>query len=120
MAERYKAVPGSNTGQCFFEASVLDLTRPDLDGDGNQMMLGENDDEPQWIAVCECRDMETAEMIAAALNASETALQFTPPKPEPFDPNREITISWAISEWLQSDTPPPTTPARNLRLISRE
>jgi hypothetical protein len=55
--------------QIFGSATVVDTARPYLDGSGAQMMLGENDDEPQWTAVCEAASVEDAEMIAAALNA---------------------------------------------------
>lgn len=58
MSERYKAVEGSESAHCCFEATVVDTQtpRPSFCGD------------PDWV--CECYDMETAQKIADALNAA--------------------------------------------------
>lgn len=57
MNERYKAVEGSKTAHCCFEATVVDT-------------LASIDD---FAWVWECFDMENAQKIADALNAADTA-----------------------------------------------
>lgn len=63
--ERYKVVMGSDSGQYFFEASVVDMSRPVI-------FRGEHwrDDsgELRYAPVCECFTVEDANMIADALN----------------------------------------------------
>lgn len=61
MSERYKAVEGSESAHCCFEATVVDTQIP------NPMFR----DEPDWV--CECFNMETAQKIADALNAALAA-----------------------------------------------
>lgn len=67
MSERYKVISGSQSAHCCFEATVVDTSRPDMQGDGTQYV---GDHGPQFEAVCECFDMVDAEAICAALNAS--------------------------------------------------
>lgn len=61
MSARYKAVEGSESGHCCFEATVVDTQAPHP--------AFAND--PDWV--CECYDMATAQKIADALNAAEAA-----------------------------------------------
>lgn len=58
MSERYKAVEGSESAHCCFEATVVDAQAP----------FPSYGDEPG--GVCECYDMESAQKIADALNAA--------------------------------------------------
>lgn len=55
MSARYKAVEGSESWHCCFEATVVDTQAPILDSSA-------------WL--CECFDMETAQKIADALNSA--------------------------------------------------
>lgn len=58
MTERYKAVDGSQSAHCCFDATVVDTTKP----------TGYLDEcEP----VCECFARADAERIAVALNAAD-------------------------------------------------
>ena len=57
MSERYKAVKGSESGHCCFDATVVDTQTP-------------HPTFPEHDWVCECFDMETAQKIADALNAA--------------------------------------------------
>jgi hypothetical protein len=63
--ERYKVVDGSLSAHCCFEATVVDTQKP--------VMLGGvpyiRDGEPRFESVCECFEVEDAELICAALNA---------------------------------------------------
>lgn len=61
MAERYKVVPESASAHCCFEATVLDMEKPQYASDG-RTLIGHDQ-------VCECFELADAEMIAAALNA---------------------------------------------------
>ena len=54
MSERYKAVEGSESGHCCFDATVVDTQAPN----------------PLFCWVCECFDMGNAQKIADALNAA--------------------------------------------------
>lgn len=58
MSERYKAVEGSESAHCCFEATVVDTQTP------HPMFAGNHD----WV--CECYDMEAAQKIASAMNAA--------------------------------------------------
>lgn len=55
MSERYKAVEGSKTAHCCFEATVVDTQAP-------------TQDDSVWV--CECFDMESAQKISEALNTA--------------------------------------------------
>lgn len=59
MSERYVVVGGSESGHCCFGATVVDTQAPHPTSAG----------DPDWV--CECHDIETAQKIADALNASE-------------------------------------------------
>ncbi len=61
--ERYKIVKGSQSCHCCFEATVVDTTKP--------LPYEQFGDLPQFDSVCECMDMESAELICKALNQSE-------------------------------------------------
>lgn len=66
MTNRYIVVPGSQIGHdCCFTHSVLDTDNPALDDDG---LLPEI---PVYECVCECYNLESAELIAYALNEIE-------------------------------------------------
>ena len=58
MSERYKAVKGSESGHCCFDATVVDTQTP------HPLFAREH------YYVCECFDMEDAQKIADALNAA--------------------------------------------------
>lgn len=61
MTGRYKAVNGSQSAHCCFEATVVDTTKP--------VMIGGKHYKGQFEPVCECFDSEDAERIVAAMNA---------------------------------------------------
>lgn len=63
MSERYKAVEGSESGHCCFEATVVDTQTP----------IRNKYDE--FDEVCECFSMEIAQEIADALNAAHRKQQ---------------------------------------------
>ena len=58
MSARYKVDEGSESAHCCFEATVVDTQTPHPSFRN----------EPDWV--CECFDMEIAQKIADALNAS--------------------------------------------------
>ena len=64
---RYKVVEGSQSCHCCFDATVIDTTKPSMIG-GEQY---EGDNGPQFDSVCECFEVEDANIICAALNAAE-------------------------------------------------
>lgn len=57
---RYRAIDGSQSAHCCFEATVVDTTKP--------VMIGGQQYENQFEAVCECFDKSEAERIARCLN----------------------------------------------------
>lgn len=58
---RYQAIEGSQSGHCCFEGTVVDTREPSKMG-------------PDLFRItCECFDFADAEMIAAALNAQNSA-----------------------------------------------
>jgi hypothetical protein len=61
---RYRVVEGSQSAHCCFEATVVDTTRP-------LMVAGEHY-LGRFEEVCECFEVEDAELIAAALNATRS------------------------------------------------
>jgi len=63
--DRYKALEGSESGHCCFEATVVDTQTPTFIG--GQRYQG-SDGEPKCEQICECFDMADAERIAAAMN----------------------------------------------------
>mgnify|MGYP001570501518 CR=1 FL=1 len=63
---RYKVIEGSQSYHCCFCATIVDTTKP------LEQFEGFDDfDLPEYDSVCECFDIETAEMICAALNKNE-------------------------------------------------
>lgn len=62
--ERYKVVKGSQSCHCCFEATVVDTTKPLEQYPGMQGL-------PEFDSVCECMDMESAELVCDALNSVE-------------------------------------------------
>lgn len=60
MDNRYKVLPGSQSGHCCFDATVVDTNTPQKRWHGK---------EPRYEAVCECFDPADAELVAAALNS---------------------------------------------------
>jgi|SRR5690606_22335790 len=100
MSDRYRAVPDSQTAHCCFSAAVV---RPALTDD--------SPDECIWdrvLVVCECFTFEQAELIAAALNATD---------PGPTAPEVSPPPAKATPEPLRTDFPatidvPPRTPRR--------
>lgn len=66
MKPRYEVVPESESAHCCFVATVVDTTRPVLDGEGKPM---DYDGRPHYEGVCECFSVDAAELIAKALNA---------------------------------------------------
>jgi hypothetical protein len=61
MADRYKAISGSISGHCCFDATVVDTNKPVRDVTGKAL-------DGQFQQVCECYDLSNAEHIAAALS----------------------------------------------------
>ena len=61
--KRYQVVEGSQSCSCFFVATVVDMTKP--------IMSGGEHYENQYEAVCECFDIESAEMVCKSLNQKE-------------------------------------------------
>lgn len=59
---RYKVVGGSQSAHCCFTATVVDTYNP--------VIIDGEHYENQFAQVCECFDLEDAEKIADALNAS--------------------------------------------------
>ena len=80
MTNRYIVVPGSQIGHdCCFTHSILDTDNPELDEDG---LLPEI---PVYECVCECYNLESAELIAYALNdiaGTSTTIYITGPDAE--------------------------------------
>lgn len=64
---RYVVVSGSETAHCCFEATVVDTARPRVIGGKPFAPNGAQ----RYENVCECLDVEDAEMIANALNAPQ-------------------------------------------------
>jgi hypothetical protein len=62
MSERYKAIDGSQSCHCCFDATVVDTTRP--------VMIGGEHYAGQFESICECFEMGEAERIASAMNES--------------------------------------------------
>lgn len=67
MHPRFIAHPGSASGHCCFEATVLDTVQRQSGGVGTDGKPAS--DGPGWV--CECFDEATAQAIADALNARE-------------------------------------------------
>lgn len=65
---RYKVVEGSQSAHCCFDATVVDTTKPTLIGGKPYCPDG----VPRYDSVCECFDEESANLIADALNRSQT------------------------------------------------
>jgi hypothetical protein len=63
--ERYKVVDGSISAHCCFQATVVDTRKPVMVRNVPYI----RDGEPQFESVCECFEVEDAELICAALNA---------------------------------------------------
>lgn len=62
---RYKVVDGSQSHHCCFDATVVDTTKPAMMGDEQYC----DDNGPQFDSICECFDIDEANVICAALNA---------------------------------------------------
>lgn len=70
---RYKVIEGSQSAHCCFNATVVDVSKPNIIG-GKQYVGATG---PQFEAVCECFEMTEAIRIAKALNEC-----VSPPKGE--------------------------------------
>ena len=57
MGERYKVIEGSESAHCCFEATVIDTHQPRMIADFQY-----------FKTVCECFDVESAELVCKALN----------------------------------------------------
>jgi hypothetical protein len=62
---QYKVIKGSESAHCCFEATVVDTTKPELDGDGNQIFI---EGHPWYESICETFSIEDAELICLAMN----------------------------------------------------
>ncbi len=60
MTLNYKVVEGSQSLHCCFEYSVVDTTRP--------VMIGKGQWKDHFEPVCECFDLESANLICDCLN----------------------------------------------------
>ena len=65
---RYKIVNGSNSGHCCFEATVMDMTKPEIIGGKH---YAGSDGQLHYETVCECFNLKDAKLICDALNAAE-------------------------------------------------
>jgi hypothetical protein len=84
---RYKAEEGSASGHCCFEGSVVDLAYPTVNVFSAELIGG-------FRVVCECFDMEDAEAIAAALNATASL-------PAVETVARELASGQSLISWEQ-------------------
>lgn len=66
--DRYIIYKGSKSAHCCFEATVMDSTRPEIIGGEHY----EDEGGKHYETVCECFEMEDAELVCRALNALET------------------------------------------------
>jgi hypothetical protein len=57
---RYRAIEGSQSAHCCFEATVIDSSK----------LMNRFPDDDRFEVVCECFELGDAEKIAAALNAA--------------------------------------------------
>jgi hypothetical protein len=71
-AGRYRVVLGSESGHCCFDATVVDTSRPELNGDGKPFKKY-GSEELRYETICECFDADDASRIAAALNETAKA-----------------------------------------------
>lgn len=62
MKQRYQVLPGSDSGHCCFEATVIDTQTPTPSSTGVDLR--------PYTWICECFELADAERIAAALNAT--------------------------------------------------
>jgi hypothetical protein len=62
---RYQVRDGSQSFHCCFGYTVVDTTKP--------VMVGDQQYNNQFEAVCECYDEDDANAIADALNAKESS-----------------------------------------------
>lgn len=69
MTERYKVVEGSQSIHCCFDYTIVDTTKPEMIG-GTQYR--DDNDELQWVEICECFDEKSANLICKALNNYDT------------------------------------------------
>jgi hypothetical protein len=69
--ERFSVIKGSATGHCCFTWSVVDKTKPVMDGGGRHMCIR---GRFKYEAACECYEQEAAEEICAALNSRLTPM----------------------------------------------
>lgn len=65
---RYKVFNGSKSAHCCFEATVMDTTKPEIIG--GEHYAG-SDGQLHYETVCECFNLEDAQLICDALNAAE-------------------------------------------------
>jgi hypothetical protein len=63
---RFQVVPGSRSGHCCFDFSVVDTTHPTMFGP--DYYRDRETGEVQYDAMCECFQEAHAKMIADALN----------------------------------------------------
>lgn len=63
MTARFVVVDGSESSHCCFRATVVDTAKP--------LIIRDQHYEGQFEELCECFDLEDAELIARALNALE-------------------------------------------------
>ena len=59
---RYKVIPESQSGHCCFDFTVVDTRRP--------VIIGGEQFEGQFEAVCECFDENAANLVCNSLNAA--------------------------------------------------
>lgn len=64
---RYIIYEGSKSAHCCFEATVMDSTKPEFVGEKQY----EDEGGKHYETICECFNVEDAELICKALNALE-------------------------------------------------
>lgn len=62
MTDRYIVFEKSQSGHCCFQATVVDMLRPEYNDSSGKLLW--------YNSVCECFEIDDANRIAAALNAA--------------------------------------------------
>ena len=75
MTRRYKIIPGSQSGHCCFEFTVVDTDRPWFNARGEPFT---DEGEQLYEAICECYDEADAKRVCDALCICDTLDATTP------------------------------------------
>lgn len=69
MSDRYQSRSGSQSAHCCFQVTVIDTNKPTIIGGKHYM--GSDGQTPQYETICECFEMDDAELICRALNFTQ-------------------------------------------------